>query len=1322
MVKMRSAVLVVLATAGCLIGFAPDARGDIAKTGAAVGNAGEAKPGRLWRPDDQMRFLWMTVDPILPDLVRQGFNTIITSTGSAYDLEKDAPVSDLGKFCEKRKKRLDFIQSLGLTLFEQPPYAHNSAMDERFVRVNRDGSLAKHKRNPDAANPEYQAIIRRAYETEAKTIAGHPAVFGLQTSSEVHDRSQISLTAKTAADWKAYSGMDIPEYADKGDWPRVPPYWKLLVDKGQMDPSRIIPDDYPLLRFFRWVWRHGDGWNDYQRIAGEAYNGAAARRVVTQYDPLLRTPASRTSFPDVDYLNHWEYPVPDPYSVCYIVSEEQSRVRGKRHSLMTMILAIVYRSAVAPKDEHPANEPAWTKEFPNTNYPTVPADILQEAIWSAFARKTDAIGFHGWCALYDGMIINLRHDLNRYQCADPTAIKTIGRLFNEVGIPLGPLFKALPERQMEVAVLESDAAQFFNNTLWSSSLRGTKTDIGNLAVMGNLNPQTLLEEEIAASGIPASVKVLLMPQCDVLTESGVRAVRAFQSRGGRIFADERLVPSIHPDGALKTVEAAWKEKEFDHDDGVADPAKDASLRMRFIYEAAAKLKAAAGVVPFADTDTPSIFTWTRSCGSADYVFAINDKRTFGPYMGPWKRLCDKGEPNSGTVVVNRRAGAVYDLVRHVSVPFSVKDGKTRINVKYETNDGRLFMVAAAPLKALDASRDAGRLIVASPDLDVMIPIKVEVGKDEVFYGVVANGHYETSVNPSKDVRVVNLATGSAFSAVEEKKRPLVGLSGRAASTLDRIDQFNARAGSDRLIEMSAWRGERVHAQVVVWSDLDEKSLELASGGFVSRDGSRIAADRVVGRFVRTVNTKFRRSSAECVTVGDCLDPNAVDWPKERFPGVWPKERFRAVWWTVDVPADAKAGKYSGEVAVRGASGEVRFPVALTILDRQLPPAKDRRFFLDLWQHPWCVARHYGVKPFSSEHYRHLEPLYRELAAAGQKSVDATITDLPWGEGYSSEEGEIHTMVKSFRRADGSWRYDYSDLDSYVEFARRCGLGPQIHLYTIAKIGDNHVFYYIDEATGERRSEELYEGTPEYEKFLAPLLKSLVVHLRGKGWLDDSYIAIDEVAPERLLPARQFLKRVAPELKFALASNVDPLRYRELSDDTDVMSQLLWTGHGISTFFEDDFAEFMARRRERGQFTTFYVCTQPQKPNTWLESPLVETAWLGLYAAAKHFDGFLRWATFLWGREPFDEPRLDRFPAGENFLLYPGGLASVRWELLRDSIEDWEKIRILREKGDASAALEKALGRIDYFAVNADGEAATRANVEAVWHELNDPSP
>lgn len=732
--------------------------------------AAAAEPARLWRPDDQMRYLWATVDPILPDLVREGFNTVITSTGTAYDLENDRPFGDWEAFNARRRRRLDFMESLGLSLFEQPPYAHDMAMARRYQRINRDGSEAKRKNNPDAANEEYRGRIRRAFEAEGRSIGGHPVVIGVQTSSEVRDMSQISFTEKTSAEWKAFSGTDIPELADKGPWPRVPPNWRMLVQRGAMDESRIVPDDYPLLRFFRWVWAKGDGWNDYQKLAGDSFCGAFGREVFTQYDPVLRAPASKSNNCDVTHHGHWTYAVPEPFSICYTVSEQQCRLRGTGGKLMAMIQAIVYRSDVAPKGEHPENEPAWTREFPNTSYPTMPPDIIQEAMWTVFARRTDAIGFHGWCALYDGMIVNLRHDLDRYQCSNPDTIKTIGRLFRTVGIPLGPLFKALPERPAEVAVLESDTAQFFNDTLWSSSLKGRNTDAGDLAVVANLNPQTLFEEEIAAQGVPESVKVLLMPSCDVMTASGVKAVKAFQARGGRIVADGRLVPSIVPDALMSYVPEPWQEKKSDHDDGVVSQAKDASVRARLIYAAASKLKAQTGIEPFADTDNPSIFTWTRSSGSADYVFAINDRRTFGDYMGPWKRICDQGAPNSGTLSVGRRAGAVYDLVRHQAVPFVEKDGRTFVKLDFATNDGRLYLFVAAPLGPLTVGLKSNKLTIVSEDREVLIPIEVKCGAGNPFGGVVAGGHYETEVAVDGPITVTDLATGRTYHVLGKENK------------------------------------------------------------------------------------------------------------------------------------------------------------------------------------------------------------------------------------------------------------------------------------------------------------------------------------------------------------------------------------------------------------------------------------------------------------------------------------------------------------------------------------------------------------------------
>jgi hypothetical protein len=49
--------------------------------------------------------------------------------------------------------------------------------------------------------------------------------------------------------------------------------------------------------------------------------------------------------------------------------------------------------------------------------------------------------------------------------------------------------------------------------------------------------------------------------------------------------------------------------------------------------------------------------------------------------------------------------------------------------------------------------------------------------------------------------------------------------------------------------------------------------------------------------------------------------------------------------------------------------------------------------------------------------------------------------------------------------------------------------------------------------------------------------------------------------------------------------------------------------------------------------------------------------------------------------------------------------SVRIENLRDSIENFEKIRILREDGASSPELEAALAKIDYTKEAANGDEA-----------------
>ena len=81
-----------------------------------------------------------------------------------------------------------------------------------------------------------------------------------------------------------------------------------------------------------------------------------------------------------------------------------------------------------------------------------------------------------------------------------------------------------------------------------------------------------------------------------------------------------------------------------------------------------------------------------------------------------------------------------------------------------------------------------------------------------------------------------------------------------------------------------------------------------------------------------------------------------------------------------------------------------------------------------------------------------------------------------------------------------------------------------------------------------------------------------------------------------------------------------------------------------------------------------------------------------------FDGFLRWAYNSWPENPMIDSRYIKWPAGDTYFIYPGPLSSVRFERLREGIQDYEKIRILREELDQSTSLEAAAARakLDVF--------------------------
>ena len=118
---------------------------------------------------------------------------------------------------------------------------------------------------------------------------------------------------------------------------------------------------------------------------------------------------------------------------------------------------------------------------------------------------------------------------------------------------------------------------------------------------------------------------------------------------------------------------------------------------------------------------------------------------------------------------------------------------------------------------------------------------------------------------------------------------------------------------------------------------------------------------------------------------------------------------------------------------------------------------------------------------------------------------------------------------------------------------------------------------------------------------------------------------------------------------------------------------------------------IVQRRSKGLTTTFYVCCSSGFPNTYTSSAPAEATYLSWYAAAEDYDGFLRWAYNSWTEDPLRDSRFRTWPAGDTYVVYPGGRSSIRFERLCEGIQDAEKIRILRAeagRGNSAGADEK----------------------------------
>ncbi len=481
------------------------------------------------------------------------------------------------------------------------------------------------------------------------------------------------------------------------------------------------------------------------------------------------------------------------------------------------------------------------------------------------------------------------------------------------------------------------------------------------------------------------------------------------------------------------------------------------------------------------------------------------------------------------------------------------------------------------------------------------------------------------------------------------------------------------------VSLYAWKGERVNAQAVLVTPEEVESMSIRVSD-LKKGKHVIPAEDIDTYFVRYVMSDYYESREDSCLVADRLEPSAR-------PMSLKAKTVRPVWMNIHVPQAAEPGRYKGTLTAVCDGRELNIPFSLEVGGRTLPEPSEWSFHLDLWQNPYSVARHYNVPLWSREHFDLMRPLMTKLAGAGQKVITTSIIKHPWN---GQTEHPFESMIGKKKCMDGTWEYDYKVFDMWVEFMMSCGIDRQIDCYTI--VPWHLKFEYYNEAENCTNQIYLEPGTKGYEEYLVPFLTDFAAHLKQKGWFGRTCIAMDERPKELLEPAYEVLYKSDKEWKVKGAINFfGPETAERMHDISFIYNEPLLT------------PEQLDAHHGKGNLVTYYTCCYPERPNTFTFSNPAESVFLGWHTAAANYDGYLRWAYNSWTDKVLTDTRFGvHWAAGDCFLVYPGG-SSIRMERLIEGIQDFEKIRILREEvtGPKLDALNNEIKKFEMVEVGHD---------------------
>jgi hypothetical protein len=388
----------------------------------------------------------------------------------------------------------------------------------------------------------------------------------------------------------------------------------------------------------------------------------------------------------------------------------------------------------------------------------------------------------------------------------------------------------------------------------------------------------------------------------------------------------------------------------------------------------------------------------------------------------------------------------------------------------------------------------------------------------------------------------------------------------------------------------------------------------------------------------------------------------------------PNFTTQPIWVTVNIPKNQDPDEYTGLLQIKGVVEGQSFSLSRKLMVHIYPVTIEKT---RLWVTNWFGLGKNQLKQLSGGkdsvefegNYWH----WLGVAAKKMKDYDQNVIMTP-----------IFSLTQ-IRMEGEKYHFDFDKLDHFIQLFIDSGTLERIegsHLggrmgNWYAQFGLYTPFWRND----TMRLRVLSLDDEITRNFYRQFIPALMEHLRQKGW-DRIYLQHICDEPESgneksYASIAEFIKSIDPQIRI-----IDAVHSHQVNNEVDVWVPQLDCYDSNYHFYQE--------RQLAGNEVWFYTCLAPQGnyANRFIEIPLIKARilhWINFRFGAT---GYLHWGWNFWSEDCYDEtsgiiPEAGNImPGGDAFITYPGNgkiLSSIRLEAMRDGINDYELLCMLKER-------------------------------------------